>query len=89
MLFAIFCLLLAIDAVTTYLGMLRGAKEVNPVMRWLMDKLPMPVAIYGSHVAVAAVYWFSGAYQIEMALYVGIGIFALVAVNNVWQLRKR
>ena len=42
---ALFVLLQVLDAVSTVLALRHGATEANPVLRWLMGRLGVPVAL--------------------------------------------
>lgn len=52
-------LLVLLDALTTHFCMWLGWRERNYLLRWLMDKVGVALAVWGTHLAVvgAVLYW--------------------------------
>ena len=71
------------DAVTTILALDNGAREANPVMRWLMGKIGTAPALFFPKVAyigfAAALFSYPGIHWVYGII---AAIFFAVAVNN-------
>ena len=86
-----FILLVALnvaDAVTTTMGIKRGARELNPVMRALMAKVgPLPALLGWKAAFLGGVYAFLPVID-PRALMVLCAFYAAVVGWNTFQLRK-
>ena len=80
--FAVFIALAIADARLTWL-ILRGGngRELNPVIRWLIEKLGLVPALVVKTVALVAI----GFYSPESTLMVLIGIYSAVVLWNFYQ----
>ena len=71
------------DAVTTILALDNGAREANPVMRWLMGKIGTAPALFFPKVAYIAIATAFFSYPgIHWVYGVIAAIFFAVAINN-------
>ena len=79
----------AVDAITTYLAIGKGASEGNPIMRKLFEKIGMVPALLVIKGAMAAAAWH---WRYEMGM-VGLGLlcawYIAVAVNNLLVMRRQ
>lgn len=75
------------DAVTTYIGLRGGARETNPAVRWVLDRVGMAgwIIIKSAIVAGAAWLLWSGG-QVQM-IWIVAGAMALVVLNNIRVIR--
>ena len=71
------------DAVTTILGLDNGAREANPVMKWLMGKIGTAPALFFPkviYIGIAAAFFsYPGIHWVYGVI---AAIFFAVAVNN-------
>lgn len=79
----------AVDAITTYLAIGKGASEGNPVMRKLFEKIGMVPALIITKGAMAAAAW----HWRDAIGMVGLGLlcagYIAVAVNNLLVMRRQ
>lgn len=85
--FIAFVIVNILDAALTLYGLKLGASELNPVLRFLMKKLPAPVAILSIKGIVLIGMWMSLS-SVAVALPWLVLAFSLVCVWNIWQIIK-
>ena len=76
------------DAVTTTMGIKRGARELNPLMRVLMKKVgPLPALLGWKGIFLGAMFYFLPV--IDPRALMGLCAFYAAVVGwNIFQLRK-
>lgn len=67
------------DGVLTHLGLNRGAKEANPVMRFLIERIGQVPALVAAKLATFGIV---ALIDIDLLTIVGIVLTAIVVVNN-------
>lgn len=88
LLFIVFVLLQAADAVTTTIVLDKGGREANPVMNWLFDKLEVIPTFIVTKGVVIALFWHY-AEAIPVALWLAmIAFYAWVVYNNLGVIEK-
>jgi hypothetical protein len=88
LLFIVFVLLQAADAVTTTIVLDKGGREANPVMKWLFDKFEViPTFIITKGVVIALFWHYSADIPVWLWL-VMIGFYGWVVYNNLGVIEK-
>ena len=80
-LFGVLVVLNLVDAWLTLRILAKGGVEVNPLMRWLMERVEPTPALLGSKAAMLVLVWY---YSNELGNYmVGlVGLYLAVVVRN-------
>ena len=80
-LFGVLVVLNLVDAWLTLRILAKGGVEINPLMRWLMERLEPTPALLGSKAAMLVLVWY---YSNELGNYmVGlVGLYLAVVVRN-------
>ena len=82
------CCLVIADGVLTYEILRRGGKELNPVMRWIFEKLGVIEGIVVSRLVMLATFGFAAQVIPAWAFLVLFAFYAFVITHNVNQLKK-
>ena len=78
-------ILMTADSVLTYFVLQRGGRELNPIVKWLMNKFGQVPALAGSKAIVFLL--FVAAYP-HWLLWVACAFYAGVTAWNAYQWRK-
>ena len=80
-LFGVLVVLNLVDAWLTLRILAKGGVEINPLMRWLMERLEPTPALLGSKAAMLVLVWY---YSNELGNYmvVLVGLYLAVVVRN-------
>jgi len=88
LLFIVFVLLQAADAVTTTIVLDKGGREANPIMRWLFDKIEViPTFIIMKGIVIAVFWAYAETIPVWMWLAM-IGFYGWVVYNNLGVIEK-
>jgi len=88
LLFIVFVLLQAADAVTTTIVLDKGGREANPVMKWLFDRFEVIPTFIVTKGVVISFFWVY-AEAIPVWLWLGmIGLYTWVVYNNLGVIEK-
>lgn len=80
-LFGVLVVLNLVDAWLTLRILAKGGVEINPLMRWLMERLEPTPALLGSKAAMLVLVWY---YSNELGPYMAalVGLYLAVVVRN-------
>jgi hypothetical protein len=87
-LFVVFLMLIAADGWTTYRILRSGGRELNPVIKWLVERIGLLPALIVTRAVGAGLVWslvLGGAWYVIAVLDL---IFAYTVYNNVMVMRK-
>lgn len=88
LLFVLFVLLQVADAVTTTIGLDKGGREANPVLRWLFDKIGLAPAFMITKGVVIVLFWHY-AEAIPLAIWLAmIALYSWIVYNNLGAIEK-
>lgn len=85
-LFIFFCALQAADTYTTYIILSRGGRELNPVMRMIMEEVGVLPGLVVCKVFLCLLVWQYGMNAILLGIF--DAIYAAVVMNNAQQIYK-
>ena len=86
-LLSIIAVLMALDVYTTKLALDKGAREANPVVRFILDKVGFTGFALAKVAFVGYLFWLGTAVP-DWVLYLVIGAYTWVIYNNYFFIRK-
>lgn len=81
-LFVVFVLLQIADVASTMIALNMGAREANPVMRWLFEKIGVNPALYTVKVSGIVLLWVYGMGLPVIVWLIMVGVYVAVVYNN-------
>lgn len=87
-LFVVFAVLQILDALTTIHILAKGGRELNPVMRWIFEKLGVINGVLIVKCAIILVFQYAMPYIPVWVYLLMIGIYSYVFAHNLVQLKK-
>lgn len=85
--FVFFCFLQMADAYTTYVILSKGGRELNPVMRVIMDRMGVLPGLLICKILLCVAVWFY--IMDKYILFICNVVYIGVVINNVLQMRKQ
>lgn len=83
--FLVFFVLQVGDYLTTVEILKRGGKELNPVMKWIIDRVGAIPAMFFSRVAIIGAVWWANTFWLTLTLSI---VYMAVVGHNLFQLNK-